>query len=171
MTNVTEVTIKRQVFSNLDVLLAFGFGIGLIRPGPGTWGTILAFPVHYVWLSVFSIQSLLIFWFVLLLVGVRICESAGSKLGVPDHSGIVIDEMVAFGLVLAILPNVIWLQIVSFLIFRVFDIWKPMGIAQVDTQVKGGFGVMLDDLLAALYTIIVSLGLFQLSVHFGWYLS
>jgi len=86
------------------------------------------------------------------------CQRTGQALGVPDYGGIVWDEIVAFLLVLCVTPpEPVW-YVAAFLLFRLFDIWKPFPIRQFDQRLKNGFGVMLDDLLAALYAMIVLKG-------------
>ena len=134
-------------------ILAFGFGSGLIRPGSGTWGSVLALMlwwpltalVPWGWLGAFLLVSAI--------AGVWICGKTTEDLDVPDHVGVVWDEIVAVWIVLWALPNVLWLLLLGFLLFRVFDIFKPWPIRQLDAQVGGGLGVMLDDGVAALYAI------------------
>jgi len=135
-------------------LLAFGFGIGLLRPGPGTWGTLLA------WGAWFALERLPDAWIALALVislaaGSWACHVTGKALGQPDHSGMVWDEIVAFWLVLWLTPATLPAQAVAFLLFRAFDILKPPPIAAFDRRLKHGFGVMWDDLVAAAYTLFV----------------
>ena len=132
--------------------LALGFGSGLPRKAPGTWGTLvgipgfialmqLAEPLHYLILAG------------MFLLGIYICGIAGKALGASDHSSIVWDEIVAFMLVLEFTPLSWQAWLAAFLLFRLFDIWKPFPINLSDRHIKGGLGVMLDDLLAALYAI------------------
>jgi phosphatidylglycerophosphatase A len=91
---------------------------------------------------------------VLLLVGMWAAGVTGRDLGVPDHGAIVWDEVVAFLLVLYFVGDS-WLKIaIAFLLFRFFDIVKPPPIRQLDAAMKNGTGVMLDDLLAAVYTLL-----------------
>lgn len=97
------------------------------------------------------------YWLMLLAlfgIGVGICDKAGKALGVHDHGGIVWDEIVAFLMVLPFAPPVWWGYLLAFTLFRWFDIWKPWPIAWFDARVPGGFGVMLDDVLAAGYAVI-----------------
>ncbi|MBC7780779.1 MAG: phosphatidylglycerophosphatase A, partial [Proteobacteria bacterium] len=88
-------------------------------------------------------------------LGVWACGAANRALGVNDHGGIVIDEVVAFLLVLWAVPAVWWAWMAAFVLFRLFDIVKPFPIGWCDRHLKGGFGVMFDDLLAALATLLV----------------
>ncbi len=132
---------------------ALGFGSGLAKKAPGTFGTLIGIPLYgliagldiYVQLTIISI---------LFLVGIYFCDKTGKALGVADHGGIVWDEIVAIMLVLTIAPAQWQWWLAAFLLFRLFDIWKPAPIRQCDAMVKGGLGVMLDDLLAAIYAII-----------------
>lgn len=132
--------------------LSLGFGTGLAPKAPGTFGTLIGFPLFLgiVHLSVF--QQLL--WVIALFVlGVYFCQQTGLALGVSDHGAIVWDEIVAMMLVLIFTPQQWAWWLAAFVLFRLFDIWKPFPIRQCDAAVKGGLGVMLDDILAALYAI------------------
>ncbi len=152
---LTQVPTPAWVFSRPDRLLAFGFGSGLLRPAPGTWGTLMAWLLWWLlparlpdaWIAVFLVAA-----FVL---GCWICQRCGRALGTADHGGMVWDEIVAFWLVLWLTPAVPWMQAVAFMLFRLFDILKPPPIRAFDQRLKNGFGVMLDDLLAAGYTLLV----------------
>ena len=136
--------------------LAFGMGSGVIYPGPGTWGTVWGWLVWLVLLQHLPLWGVVLFLPLSFIVGVWLCQRTGDELGVPDHSGMNWDEAVAFWLVLGCLPtSVWWMQVIAFVAFRVFDITKPPPIRYFDQRVKGGFGVMLDDLLAAGYALIV----------------
>ena len=145
----------RFVLSRPAHFIAFGFGAGLMPIAPGTWGTLLAFPLY--WLFGMQAEPL---EFVTVIVamfalGVWACGATGRALGVPDHGGMVWDEVVAFLLVLFLLPASWPWQAAGFLLFRLFDILKPPPIRYYDQTFKSGFGVMLDDLVAAFYTLIV----------------
>ena len=92
---------------------------------------------------------------VLFIFGIYVCDKTGKDFGVSDHGAMVWDEIVAIMLVLAFAPHT-WLGwLVAFLLFRLFDIWKPYPICYFDAKLKNGFGVMFDDLLAAIYAILV----------------
>jgi phosphatidylglycerophosphatase A len=134
--------------------IALGFGAGLAPRAPGTWGTLVTFPI-YVVLQLFGAHqtAVLCAAAAFFLLGIWAADVTGKALGVVDHGGIVIDEIAAFLLVLAFTPvGVAWMT-VAFLLFRVFDIVKPWPIRVADRRIKGGFGVMFDDLLAAGYAI------------------
>lgn len=145
----------RFAFSHPAHVVALGFGVGLAPFAPGTFGTLLAWPIW--WLMGSRIQPLeglyaLGFFF---LAGVWACGVTGRHLGAADHGAMVWDEVVAFLLVLSLIPGEpIW-QGAAFLIFRAFDIAKPPPIKRFERRLAGGLGVMFDDLLAAGYTLIV----------------
>jgi len=144
----------RLMMSHPAHQLSFGFGSGLMRPAPGTWGTLFAWLVFIVldpWLADAAWAVVITATF---LLGAAAAERTGKALGRPDHGAIVIDEIVAFWLVLWLLPGGVFTQAVAFVGFRLFDILKPPPIRAVDRRFKNGVGVMLDDLLAAFYTLL-----------------
>lgn len=135
--------------------IALGFGAGLFPWAPGTAGTLLAIPIW--WLIGGAYEPLVLFGFLALLfaAGVWACELTGRHLGVSDHGAMCWDEIVAFLLVLAMVPEDPWWQAAAFFLFRAFDVVKPPPIRQFEMRFKGGFGVMFDDILAAGYTLLV----------------
>ena len=143
---------------------ALGFGSGLAKKAPGTFGTIVGLPFYFL-IAPFSLALKLSIISVLFLIGIYFCDVTGKALGVSDHGGIVWDEIVAMMLVLAFTPNQWQWWLVAFLLFRLFDIWKPFPIRQFDAKLKNGFGVMFDDLLAAIYAIISLQGLLWAISH------
>jgi len=135
--------------------IALGFGTGLSPVAPGTIGTLLAFALYAAlgrWLSPAGILALTPALFAL---GVWACGRTGRMLGAADHSGMNWDEIVAFLVVLVFTPSSLAWQAAAFCAFRLFDIAKPPPIRHLDRAVKGGFGVMIDDLLAAFYTLLL----------------
>jgi phosphatidylglycerophosphatase A len=133
--------------------LGLGFGTGLSPKAPGTVGTLVGFPLF----ALIANQSLIVQLCIitaLFFLGIYCCSVTGKGLGVADHGGIVWDEIVAMMLVLTVTPSVWWAWLLAFALFRLFDIWKPFPIRQLDAKLKNGFGVMLDDLLAAIFAII-----------------
>jgi phosphatidylglycerophosphatase A len=146
--------LKKIVLGSPTGFLAFGFGSGLSPFAPGTMGTLVAIPF------IFPLKSLGDpgFWIVLgflFLLGIKLCWHVSRKLGVHDHAGIVWDEMVGYWISAAFVPlQWPWL-LAAFLLFRVFDILKPWPIRQIDKKVSGGFGIMIDDVVAALFTVII----------------
>jgi phosphatidylglycerophosphatase A len=143
----------RLLFSHPAHFFSLGFGTGLAPKAPGTVGTIVGFPLYFL-IQAQAFHTQLIIILLLFLIGIWCCGLTGKVIGVSDHGGIVWDEIVAMMLVLTFTPANYLHYFIAFLLFRLFDIWKPYPIRQFDAQLKGGFGVMFDDLLAALYTII-----------------
>jgi phosphatidylglycerophosphatase A len=134
--------------------IALGFGAGLAPFGPGTAGTLVAWPVGWYLVGVVSPSVLLASLALAFFVGMWACELTGRHLGVSDHSSMVWDEIVAFLVILAIVPRDPAWQAAAFVLFRAFDIGKPPPIDWFDRRLRGGFGVMFDDLLAAGYTLV-----------------
>jgi len=155
----------RLLFAHPVHFLAFGFGSGLAPKAPGTFGTLLGLPLFAALLLVPESLHLAVIA-LLFLAGIPICQKAGDTLGVSDHSGIVWDEIVAMLLVLEFTPAAWPWWIAAFALFRLFDIWKPAPIRHFDARLKGGFGVMFDDLLAALYAIAALWLLQWLILHY-----
>ncbi len=148
----------RFITRNPAHFLAFGFGSGLAPTAPGTFGTLAAIPLYYLLTQLFSPAQLAVIIGAALLAGIWICDIAGRNLGVPDYGGIVWDEIAAFWLVLWFTPGKAAWIMGAFIVFRIFDIWKPFPINWFDRHVKNGLGVMLDDVLAAGYTIAILAG-------------
>lgn len=142
--------------------LVFGFGSGLLRPAPGTWGTLFAWVAWVALLQRFSDPSIAVVLVLSFAVGCWACQQVGRELGRPDDGAMVWDEVVAFWLVLWLTPPTLAMQALAFLLFRVFDITKPPPIRYFDARLKNGFGVMWDDLLAAGYTVLSLAVLFRL---------
>jgi phosphatidylglycerophosphatase A len=135
--------------------IALGFGAGLAPVAPGTFGTLAGLALY--WLLALAMPPLAIAFLAipLFFVGVWACGVAGRNLGVADHGAFVWDEIVAFLPLAALASASLVLQLVAFGLFRLFDVWKPFPIRQFEARVKGGLGVMLDDLLAACYAYLV----------------
>ena len=143
----------RQVFTHPVHLLAFGFGSGLAPKAPGTVGTLPAIPI-YLLLQPMGLMYYSIGFILLCLFSIYIAGKSARLLGVHDHSGIVIDEICGCLLVLWFVPDQ-WLWIVAgFIIFRGYDIVKPWPINYLDRHVGGGFGIVLDDLMAGIYAAL-----------------
>ena len=154
----------RFVFGNGAHFIAFGAGSGLAPFAPGTFGTVLGWPLAWWAGALLPPWGAWVLAIALFALGTWAAERTGRDLGIVDHGGIVIDETVAFmGLLLA-LPRRVDMLIGAFLLFRLFDIWKPWPIRQVERAVPGGLGVMVDDLLAALYAF-VPLALYEVTRH------
>ncbi|GAB4123689.1 MAG: phosphatidylglycerophosphatase A [Sideroxydans sp.] len=159
MTTSHEHELKLQpdwafLFSHPAHLLSFGFGAGLVKHGPGTAGTLVAFPLYWYLAPRLSDMAFLLLLIWAFAVGVWVCNKTGQALGVADYGGIVWDEIVAFLLVLFFTPEGWAWQLLAFSLFRFFDIVKPQPIRHYDAHLHGGLGVMFDDLLAAGYALL-----------------
>ena len=155
MTRVTVQPTLSFLLRHPAHFIALGFGAGLARVAPGTWGTLVAIPIALLLRATtgdlgFALVTLLLF-----AAGVWSAQVTGPELGAPDHGAIVIDEIAAFLLVLFFTGTAWPRMALAFVLFRVFDILKPPPIRQLDAAMKNGLGVMLDDLLAAGYTLLV----------------
>jgi len=142
-------------FSHPAHAIALGFGAGLSPFAPGTVGTLVAWPLGWYASSVMPPALLAAAMAPLFVLGIWACALTGRHLGVADHRAMVWDEIVAFLLVLAIVPRTFAWQLAAFVLFRFFDIAKPPPIRALERRYHGGFGVMFDDLIAAGYTLLV----------------
>ncbi|MBT3348121.1 MAG: phosphatidylglycerophosphatase A [Thiotrichales bacterium] len=143
----------QTIFSSPTHLFAFGFGSGLAPIAPGTAGTLAAIPI-YLLIEGLSLPLYLGFILISFLFGVVICGRTGDALGEHDHGGIVWDEFVGFWITMIAAPSGwIWIAL-GFILFRIFDIWKPWPINWADQKVAGGLGVMLDDVIAGVYAAL-----------------
>ncbi|MDP1951933.1 MAG: phosphatidylglycerophosphatase A [Nitrosomonas sp.] len=146
------------VLSRVSHFIAFGGGLGLSPVAPGTVGTLLAFPLYWVFNRYLEPIHFLLLIDILFIMGIWACGITGKALGAHDHGGMVWDETVAFLLILFFIPDHWMWQLAAFLLFRLFDIAKPQPIRYYDNKLRGGFGVMFDDLLAAFFTLFCLAG-------------
>jgi phosphatidylglycerophosphatase A len=134
-------------------LLSLGFGSGLAPRAPGTFGTLVAIP-FYLLLAELDLPFYLVIVAVAFVIGVFLCGYTSKALGVHDHSGIVWDEFVGFWITMIAVP-LSWQSILlGFVLFRIFDIFKPWPVNIADKKMQGGFGIMFDDVLAGIYALI-----------------
>lgn len=141
--------VLNKIWRSPIYFLAFGFGTGLSKKAPGTWGTCAGIPL-YVLLEHTSSFIYLGLLGCAFLFGVRICQRVSDDLGVDDYPGIVWDEIVGYLVTMFSLPfNMTWM-LLGFALFRFFDIIKPQPIRWLDRHIHGGWGIMLDDLLAGI---------------------
>jgi len=150
----TDKVVRKVVLGTPTGFLAFGLGAGLSRYAPGTMGTIVAIPFAI------ALRTLpdAIFWLLLALLfalGIYLCEITSKRLGQHDPGGIVWDEMVGYWLTVSLLPLSWPWWLAAFVLFRFFDIVKPWPIRRVEKGFGGGLGIMLDDIIAALYAMII----------------
>ena len=136
---------------NAAALLATWFGAGKLPKAPGTWGSLAALPFAWFIRDWFGVWGLALATAIVFIVGCWAAEAHRRALGGEDPGEVVIDEVAGVWLTLLPVTNSIWLYLAGFLLFRHFDIWKPWPVRWADRAVHGGFGIMLDDVLAALY--------------------
>lgn len=152
--NDQNPTSRKLAFGTVAGFFAFGFGSGLSPVAPGTMGTLAAIPLAVA----LKLLPVAVFWPLLLaffLLGIYLCDVSSKRLGQHDPGGIVWDEMVAYWLTVAFVPlHWAWL-LAAFVLFRVFDIFKPWPIRWVEKRFAGGLGIMLDDIVAALYAMLL----------------
>lgn len=138
--------------------LAIGLGSGAAPKAPGTFGTLAAIPL-YVLLAQASVPVYLLLLVVAFAIGVYLCGKTAADWGEHDHGAIVWDEFVGFWITMIAVPLTWYWVLTGFLLFRLFDIWKPWPIKVLDQQVHGGLGIMIDDVVAGLYALLVIQGL------------
>jgi len=139
-------------------LLALGFGSGAAPKAPGTWGTLAAVLIYWP-LSQLSPEHYLLMLLVTSVMGIYICGQTARDLGVHDHGSIVWDEFVGFWITMFAAPvGWVWV-VVGFVLFRFFDIIKPWPISWIDKKITGGFGIMLDDVIAGVMAALVLQGI------------
>jgi len=134
--------------------LALGFGSGLAAIVPGTFGTLAAVPL-YLLLSLLPLSTYVFVTLIVCVAGIYICDKTCRDLGVHDHKAIVWDEVAGYLLTMLAAPVGWQWPLVGFVLFRFFDIVKPWPIRWLDRNVKGGFGVMADDILAGVVACLV----------------
>ena len=162
MSNAVD-NLPKKVLTDPVNLLAFGFGTGLAPIAPGTVGSLLG--VLLAWLVIdLGIEIQIGIAVMLSVAGIWICGESARRIGVHDHGGIVWDEICGCYVTLLFAPPEITAWALGFLLFRGFDIVKPWPIRDLDHRLGGGLGIMLDDLVAALYAAI-------LLALYGWLMT
>tara|TARA_B100000795_G_scaffold214717_1_gene168515 strand:+ start:185 stop:679 length:495 start_codon:yes stop_codon:yes gene_type:complete len=153
---------NKLLFKNFSAFLALGFGSGLMKKAPGTFGTLVAIP-FFLFLQLLSQPLIYFFIFTIFFIGIYVSDKTSQALAMKDPSCIVIDEIVGFLLLLILVGHLIGAGIsitkidfiLAFILFRIFDIWKPFPIDLLEEKFKGGFGIMIDDIGAAIYAFII----------------
>ncbi len=133
--------------------LSLGFGAGLSPFAPGTAGTLIAIPVYWL-MAAMPLPAYLLTVLLLFLLGIGLCQRTTDALGSHDHSAIVWDEVVGYLLTMTAVPFDWRWAVAGFFLFRLFDVWKPWPVRLLDRKVQGGFGIMLDDVGAAVYAAL-----------------
>jgi phosphatidylglycerophosphatase A len=146
--------LNKTLLANPIHFLAFGFGSGLAPFAPGTFGTLAAVPLYLLMIN-FSLPVYLMITLFSILIGFWLCGRSSEMLGVHDHSGIVWDEFAGFFITMIAAPQDWQWIVLGFALFRLFDIWKPWPINIIDNKVQGGVGIMMDDVIAGIYALVV----------------
>ncbi len=139
---------------NLIHFLAFGFGLGYAKKAPGTFGTLAGIP-FILFFQQESLAVYLVATLVMTLFGIWLCGASSRLMGVHDHPGIVWDEIVGYMITMIAAPSGWEWMLLGFILFRIFDIFKPWPISYIDRNLHGGIGIMLDDVLAGVMAAIV----------------
>ena len=149
-----KASVPKRLLRDPGHLLSFGFGSGLSPFAPGTVGTLAAIPL-YLLMSRLHPMAYLLVTLASVVLGVYLCERTSKALGAHDHAAIVWDEFAGFFITMLFVPVSLITVILGFCLFRIFDIFKPWPASVIDTRLKGGLGVMLDDVVAGIYAMLV----------------
>lgn len=144
----------REILLDPVLCLAFGFGSGLAKKAPGTFGTLMAVPIYIALVQANSVIYSLI-TVAISIVGIWICGIAADKLGEHDFGGIVWDEIAGFLITMWFVAFSWQNLVIGFILFRVFDIVKPWPIKWIDKKISGGFGIMFDDVIAGIFAGLI----------------
>ena len=147
---------KNFILKNTHHMIALGFGTGLYKKAPGTLGTLVAIP-FFLAINKADIYLQLLFAVMVFFLGIWSSNVTSKSLKLKDPSCIVIDEIAAFLLLLILISPNLYQLIYAFILFRIFDIWKPYPILWLEKKYSGGFGIMIDDIAAALMALIIYL--------------
>ena len=142
------------LFSNIWHFIALGFGAGLIKKGTGTFGTLITF-IYFIFIYQLNLEIQILIFFILLLVSYISVKNTLQSLKIKDPSCVVIDEIIAYLIVLILLPNNYLLYLISFILFRFFDILKPWPISKLE-ELPGAIGVIADDFGAAIFALVIT---------------
>jgi phosphatidylglycerophosphatase A len=148
-------------------VLGTWFGVGLLPVMPGTWGSLAALPCAWAIRTLWGGAALVLSAVIVFAVGCWAAGALAKRSGVKDPGAIVIDEIAAQWLVLLPAPLDPLSYAAAFLLFRIFDIWKPWPVRWADRRVPGGLGIMLDDLLGAVYAVLVFLAALMIGGALG----
>ncbi len=146
-----------SIWRNPIHFLAFGFGSGAMPVAPGTFGTLAAVPIYWL-LQPLDLWIYLSVVLAVCIVGIWLCDVTSRDLGVHDHGGIVWDEIAGYLITMIAAPPGWQWMLLGFVLFRFFDILKPWPIGWVDRRVHGGLGIMLDDVIAAVFAWVILQG-------------
>jgi len=150
MKKITRNKLPGSVWTNPLHFIGCGFGVGAVPWMPGTFGTLVGV-VAVLLMRPLSLWAYIAVTTALVLVGIYLCHVTNRDFGTHDHSGVVWDEIATFPIVMIAIPKTGYWLLAGFVLFRIFDIWKPWPISWLDREVHGGLGVMIDDVVAAIF--------------------
>lgn len=146
--------VPRSVWYHPLHIIAFGFGSGAVPVGPGTVGTLVAIP-FYLLLRQLTIWPYIIVVLLLAILSIFLCDKVSRDIGVHDHPGMNIDEFIGFFVAMIAAPHAWQWVVIGFILFRFIDIVKPPPINWIDQHIGGGFGMIFDDILAGIFTMVI----------------
>ena len=155
---------QKLPLSHPAAMIATWFGSGRLPFMPGTWGSVAALPFAWVIHSLWGSVGMLVAAGVVFTLGLWASKVLADSMGQKDPGEIVVDEVVGMWITLALVPPSISLYVIGFALFRVFDIFKPWPVNWADRQLPGAFGVMVDDVLAGIYALVIMAFLVALGV-------
>lgn len=161
---MTPETRARVSLLNPIHFLALGFGSGLAKVMPGTFGTLAAVPLVWLCSVYLDVSSYIAITLLVCVVGIGICGKTARDMEVHDDSSIVWDEVAGLFITMVAVPITWQSMLLGFVLFRIFDVAKPWPISFIDKHIHGGFGIMLDDILAGIF----ALGCMQFALYFIW---
>lgn len=148
--STAQPAVPDAIWQNPLYFIAFGFGSGALPFAPGTWGTLIAIPfylaIQTLPLGIYSVITLLVIF-----GSIWLCDRITREIKIHDHPGMCLDEIVGFLVTMIGAPLGFKWIVVGFLLFRLFDIWKPQPIRYIDEKVGGGLGIILDDVVAGIF--------------------
>jgi phosphatidylglycerophosphatase A len=145
-----EIRLRARLLAEPVHFLALGFGAGLAPVAPGTCGSLVGLAIALA-IAPLGLAASVAAVILATVAGVWICGASARRLGVHDHPAIVWDEVAGMMLAMLAAPPTWWGALLAFVLFRIFDIWKPWPIREIDHGMRGGAGIMLDDVMAALF--------------------
>jgi phosphatidylglycerophosphatase A len=148
-----NLAIPAIIWSNPWCFLAFGCGIGAIPLAPGTFASLAAVPI-YLLLAKLGLYYYSLALIVISIAAIILSDYVARLIQVHDHPGMCVDEIVGYLVTMLSAPSAhIWL-LIGFVLFRLFDIWKPQPIRFIDEKIPGGLGVVLDDIVAGIFSLV-----------------
>ena len=144
----------RTIWQKPLYFIAFGFGSGAMPYMPGTFGTLMAIP-FYLLIQNLPLMVYLSIVILITLSGIWMCDVLSREMGEQDPPGMVWDEIAGYGITMAGAPKGWFWVSLGFVLFRLFDIWKPGPIGWIDRKMHGGLGIMLDDVVAAICSCLI----------------